>query len=92
MVYKHCACSCGHGYLRKDLHREEDTDIARIFYLNHSTIYIQMLKTRVDHNIILIQTMLKNAAVMKNFLDYVEREYNWRIFTFSIEITGDKIC
>jgi hypothetical protein len=35
MVYKHCACSCGHGYLRKDLDwippREEVTDIARIF-------------------------------------------------------------
>ncbi len=29
-----------------------------------------MFKTRVDHNIISIQTVLQNAAAMKHFVDY----------------------
>ncbi len=62
-----------------------------IFYLQpfHN---IQMLKTRVDHDIILLQTMLKNATLVETVPRLFWERVNWRIFTLSIGITVDKIC
>jgi hypothetical protein len=51
-----------------------------------------MLKTRVNYTIILIQTMLKNTAAVKHFLDYLLREYNWGIFQIFKGIIIDQIC
>ncbi len=39
-----------------------------IFYFQ--SLSIQMLKARVDYNIILVQTTLKDPVAMINFLDY----------------------
>jgi hypothetical protein len=39
----------------------------------------QMLNKRVDLNIILLETILKNAAAMKHILGNFERKRNWRI-------------
>jgi hypothetical protein len=51
---------------------------AVVFYLQ-SFYNIQMLKTRADYKIILIQTILKNTAAMEHFLGYFESEY-WQSF------------
>ncbi len=57
------------------------------------TYNIQMLKIKSrPYNIILKQTILKNTASIKHFLDYFEKEYlTCGFFKFSIWTAVDKI-